>query len=77
MLESKGEVVGNLVSGRLTGSGVEFFSFGEYFEALPVGYRFSLVQPRLRRKIAELAGVRFKYSGGYLNGFYSKTTVSV
>jgi len=36
VLENKVEVVGNLVSARLTGSGVESFSFGEYFEANPL-----------------------------------------
>ena len=130
-LEGKGEVVGNLISGRLKGSGVEFFSFGEYFEAKPliemtdpkvsvrhqtwvdgascrailvgnvelednlVAYdntlvykvsnpsgpkvklrlaggiqAFSWFNPSFRKRIAELADVRFKYSNGCLTGFY-------
>jgi len=36
ILEGKGEVVGNLVSAKLTDSGVEFFSCGEFFEAKPL-----------------------------------------
>jgi len=35
-LNGKTEVVGNLVSGKLAGSGVESFSFGEYYEANPL-----------------------------------------
>ena len=36
VLEGKTEVVGNLASARLAGSGVESFSFGEYYEADPL-----------------------------------------
>jgi glycogen debranching enzyme len=36
ILERKGEVVGNLIAASLYGSGVEFFSFGEFFEAQPL-----------------------------------------
>lgn len=131
VLEGKGEVVGNLVAGRLTGGGVGFFYFGEYFEAQPlieiadpevspkrqwwvdgVSYgvilaeslelkeklaaygdtlvytlsnpssskvrlrltggiqAFNRFNPDFRRKIAQLAAVRFEYSRGYLRGVY-------
>lgn len=36
VLEGKTEVVGNLASAKLAGSGVESFSFGEYYEADPL-----------------------------------------
>ncbi len=46
-LEGKDEVLGNLVSGKLTGSGVASFSFGEYFEANPL---ISIVEPKVSVK---------------------------
>lgn len=35
-IEDKGEVVGNLIAAKLKGRGVEFFTYGEYFEAEPL-----------------------------------------
>ena len=47
VLEGKEEVVGNLVSAKLTGNGVTSFSFGEYFEANPL---ISIEQPTVSAK---------------------------
>jgi len=45
VLEGKGEVVGNLMAGKLTETGVGFFSFGEYFEANPL---IEIIDPKVR-----------------------------
>ena len=47
ILEGKAEVVGNLVSARLVGSGVESFSFGEYYEADPL---MNIIEPTVSVK---------------------------
>lgn len=49
LVEDKGEVAGNLVAAILSGAGVSFFSFGEYFEAKPL---IKLVKPAA--KVEEL-----------------------
>lgn len=42
LIKGKGEVVGNLMAASLSGGNVEFFSFGEYFEAKPL---IEIVEP--------------------------------
>jgi len=44
VLKWKGEVVGNLMAAKLSGGNIEFFSFGEYFEASPL---LEIVEPHL------------------------------
>jgi tetratricopeptide (TPR) repeat protein len=47
VLEGKGEVVGNLTAAKLSGGNIEFFSFGEYFEANPL---LEVVEPHVQLK---------------------------
>jgi len=47
ILEGKGEVVGNLMAAKLSGGNIEFFSFGEYFEANPL---LEMVEPHVQLK---------------------------
>ncbi|MEM2029008.1 MAG: hypothetical protein QXS05_06485, partial [Candidatus Bathyarchaeia archaeon] len=44
ILRWKGEIVGNLMAAKLSGGNIEFFSFGEYFEARPL---LEIVEPHL------------------------------
>lgn len=63
-VEGKGEVVGNLVAARLAGKGVEFFTFGEYFEAEPL---ITIVDPQtsiLRQDWADGVSYRTISLGG-------------
>jgi tetratricopeptide (TPR) repeat protein len=47
VLKGKVEVVGNLIAAKLSGGNIEFFSFGEYFEANPL---LEMIEPHAHLK---------------------------